>query len=174
MKSFIRKFLLLSCLVSLSTWAHKKAHREHHAHSHGQAHLSIAFDSLKGKIEFKSPADSVLGFEYEAKSKKDKKKLADTITDFESQIANYVQFDSKSLCVFAVKKVGRVADEKDNSHTDFVAQYNITCAQPVLNTKLTLDFSSFKKIKNIDTVILINELQLKPEVKSKKTTIDLK
>ncbi|MBL7542434.1 MAG: DUF2796 domain-containing protein [Bdellovibrionaceae bacterium] len=170
----MKPILFLILCFSIGSWAHKKPQRAYHAHSHGHAHLSIAFDNLKGQVEFKSPADSILGFEHEPKSDQDKKKVTDTTADFESKIANYVQFDASSLCVFAIKKIAMVPDEKQKSHADFVAQYDVTCSKPVLNTRLILDFSAYKKIKNIETVILIGELQLKPEIKSDKTTIELK
>ena len=57
----------------------KKEHRQHEAHVHGGATLSIAFDQLKGRVEFKAASEGVLGFEHQAKSEKDKKKLNDII-----------------------------------------------------------------------------------------------
>ena len=56
--------------------------RSRKAHEHGSAKVSIAFETAKGApkgvIEFESPAESVVGFEYEAKTPADKAKVTAT------------------------------------------------------------------------------------------------
>ncbi len=96
MKSIFTGLLFISLFAN----AQDKKHREHKAHSHGHAELSIAFDSLVGQLEFKSPAESIVGFEHQAKSDKDKQKLTTAKVDFETNIAKYVQFDSNLGCKF--------------------------------------------------------------------------
>ena len=48
--------------------------RHHEAHVHGVAEINIAVDGSKADVEFRAPAESVMGFEHEAKSESDKKK----------------------------------------------------------------------------------------------------
>lgn len=170
----MKLFFVLILALSLRIFAGDKKHREHGAHVHGHAQLSIAFDNVKGQIEFKGASNGILGFEHIAKSKKDKKTLADVSDRIEKNISNYIQFDSGASCVFEKKTIGVVTDKDDHSHSDFMAQFEVKCAKSVAGTSLTLDFSDFKKLKEVDVTILIGELQLKSEVKTKKTTIDLK
>lgn len=159
-------------LVSLTSFAEKK-HRHHEAHSHGAGQLNIAFDNLVGKIEFKAAAEGIVGFEHQAKSDKDKKAVTDAISKFENQISHMVAFEAKAQCSFLKEKV-EVVSEKDSHHSDFAASYQVTCKQSLLGSQLTIDFTSFKKIKDLDVVIMVNDLQKSVEVKSKPVTIELK
>jgi hypothetical protein len=165
---------LIFTIVFTSTIALAKdrhQHREHEAHSHGHADLSIAFDGLNGQIEFKSPAESIVGFEHVAKSDKDKNKLNIAINDFESKITTYIQFDSGIGCKVEKKLIDIVAD---GSHADFIAKFTLSCIKPVNGTTLTFDFTGLKKLKEIDATVLVEELQLKAEIKSKKTKLEIK
>ena len=89
LKTNCRKILFL-LLISPVTFAAAKEHRHHEAHVHGSATLNIAFEKLQGKIEFKAAADSILGFEHEAKSEKDKKTVSDISSLFENNINTMV------------------------------------------------------------------------------------
>lgn len=42
--------------------------RRHDAHVHGVAEINIAVEGTKATVEFRAPAESVMGFEHEAKS----------------------------------------------------------------------------------------------------------
>ena len=81
MKKWILSVCILTPLIAgaQNKKAHRHEHREHGAHVHGSAKLSIAFDKNKGKIEFKTPGESLFGFEYKAKTAADKKFQSETI-----------------------------------------------------------------------------------------------
>jgi hypothetical protein len=149
----------------------KHQHREHGSHSHGHADLSMAFDGLNGQIEFKSPAESIVGFEHAAKTDKDKSKLTTAINEFESKITTYIQFDSSLGCKVEKKSIDLVAEE---AHSDFVAKFILSCIKPVNGTTVTFDFTGLKKLKDIDATVLVEELQLKAEIKSKKMKLEIK
>lgn len=170
MKSIFTGLLFISLFAN----AQDKKHREHKAHSHGHAELSIAFDSLVGQLEFKSPAESIVGFEHQAKSDKDKQKLTTAKVDFETNIAKYVQFDSNLGCKFEKKSIEMVSDANDDHHADFVARFDITCTKPLQGTTILFDFTSMKKLKDINATVLAGELQLKTEIRKKKTTLEVK
>lgn len=171
MNLIITGFLLLS----LSATAHKhKQQRHHHAHNHGDAQLTLAFDKLKGQLEFKGAADGVVGFEHEAKSETDKKKLATVTAEFEANISHYVQLDAASECTFTKKNIDMIKETGGGTHADFVARFDVTCAKPIQNTMLNFDFTSLKRLKKIEATILVNELQLKTEIKGEKTTLEIK
>lgn len=159
---------------SIFATAQDKKHREHKAHSHGHAELSIAFDSLVGQVEFKSPAESIVGFEHQPKSDKDKQKLAAVKVDFETNIAKYIQFDSSLLCKFEKKSIDMISDTKDDHHSDFVARFDVSCSKPIQGSTVLFDFTSIKKLKEIETTVLAGELQLKTQIRTKKTTLEIK
>ena len=141
-------------LISITTFAKEKnEHRQHQAHVHGTATLNIAFDQVSGKIEFKSAADSVLGFEHAAKSDKDKKILSEAILKFETGISQMIQ---------------------DGSHADFRAHFNVTCLKAITGTNIIFDFTGLNKIKDLDVTVLADALQKTIEVKTKPVTLELK
>lgn len=174
-------------LVSTAVYAgKKKEHRHHEAHVHGGATLSIAFDQLKGKVEFKAASEGVLGFEHEAKSEKDKKKLTDTVAKFESSIGSMIKFDESAGCAFTKEKIEMVPEKEDHDekekgheehkgeHSDFIANFSVDCKKEIKGTKVTFDFTSFKGLKDLDVTLLVGDLQKSVEVKRKPVTIELK
>jgi hypothetical protein len=184
----MNQFLIASLVfVSLTAAAgKKKEHRHHEAHVHGSATLSIAFDQLKGKIEFKAASEGIVGFEHEAKSDKDKKKLAEVVSTFENSISKMIKFEESLGCVFNKEKIEMRAeandhdekskdhDEHKGEHSDFVANFSVDCKKDVKGSKVTFDFTSFKGLKDLDVTLLIGDLQKSAEVKRKPVTIELK
>lgn len=164
----------------------KKGHHHHKAHVHGTATLDLAFDQLKGRIEFKSPAEGVLGFEHMPKSDQDKKKLNDTITTFEKKIAAMIKFEEALNCIFTKEKIEMAEEEtemtekKDHhdekhegEHSDFIALFNVDCKKSPQGSKIKFDFSQFKGLRNIDVTILLDDLQKSVQVQKKPITLDL-
>ena len=186
------KFFLILCLLPLMSFAKSnkhqhKEHRNHDAHVHGAATLNIAFDKITGKLEFKGASEGVLGFEHIANTEKEKKKLADVITQLESEISKMVKFDSSSECVFSKEKIEMIS-EKENinhqaktnkeqikgEHSDFIATYLINCKKTILGTKLGIDFTKLNNIQDMDVTILIDDFQKSFEVKKNPVEIELK
>ncbi len=174
-------------LASASAFAgKKKEHRHHEAHVHGGATLSVAFEQLKGKIEFKAASEGVLGFEHEAKSEKDKKKLNETIQKFETSMASMIKFDESLGCVFTKDKVEMVPEKEDHEgkdkdhdkhkgeHSDFIANFSVECKKEIKGTSVTFDFTAIKGIKDLDVTLLIGDLQKSVEIKKKPVTVELK
>lgn len=172
------KLLSLVFFVSLTSFA-KEKHQEHAAHVHGGGKLAIAFDKSVGKIEFKSSAESILGFEHKAKTAKDKKNVAEKTTSFEKEISKMIQFDPTLNCQFKKEMIGQVPEGNDKDekgsgeHSDWVANYTVTCVQAPIGTKITIDFTQFKALKDLDVTILIDALQKSAEFKGQPIVIDL-
>lgn len=154
--------------------AEEHHHHEHGAHSHGSGTLAIAFDNLKGQIEFKAAAFGIVGFEHPAKSVTDKKQLADVISKFESGISKFVSFDPNLSCVFKKEKVDMVPDTDGDNHADFIANFEITCGKPPMSSQLKIDFSTYSKIKDLDITVLIGDVQKSAEFKGKPVVLELK
>ena len=86
--------------------------RRHEAHAHGVAEVNIAIDGSKAEVESRAPAESVMGFEHEAKSESDKKKRDAALRTVQTKMNQMVVFDPKLSCKFSeVKTV--VVEEKD-------------------------------------------------------------
>jgi hypothetical protein len=161
-------------LLSLSALAiEKHEHREHGAHVHGSAELSIAFDGLQGKIEFKSPSDSFVGFEHKAKSAADKKTRDKAFKKFETNISEIISFDKSLTCQITKDKIEIFAES--DTHSDTSASFTAKCEKSPLGTKITFNFQKFfPQLKDIDAQILIDSLQKSAEIKTNGTSIELK
>lgn len=171
MKNFIS--VIVALLLPFSALALKKKkseHREHEAHVHGAASLAIAFDGLKGRIEFKSASEAVMGFEYQPKSTKDKKIFEETVGKFDL-MDKLVQFDSSLDCVFKKEKIEMIPD---GEHSDFVANFDVTCGKSVLGSSVIIDFTRFSRLKDLDITVLAGSLQKSVEAKGKPVTIQLR
>jgi hypothetical protein len=168
MKSFI---ITLGLIVSLGAFAGKGHKHHHHAHEHGAAELSLAFEGLSGKVSFKAAAEGVLGFEHAPKSEKHKAKYAESVALFENSVAKMVQMDSSLGCVFKKEKIEQVID---GSHSDFVAEWSVTCQKSVEGSKINFDFTSVKGLKEIDVTVLAGVVQKSVEIKRKPVSVELK
>ncbi len=167
-------FITIIVLSSLAFAKEKKEHRHHEAHVHGGATLNIAFDQWKGKVEFKAASAGVVGFEHLAKTEKDKKTVTEAKTNMDANIAKLIQFDSALGCVFTKEKIEIVPESDSSKHSDFVASFQVTCVKSVVGSKVTFDFTSFKKIKDLDVTVLADTVQKTAEVKSKPVVLELK
>lgn len=171
MKSVIA-FTVLS--LSLSAFAAEKhEHREHGAHVHGSANLSIAFEGAQGKVEFKSPSESLFGFEHAAKSAADKKAVDDAFKKFESNIAEMIAFDKSLNCQFTKDKIDIVFESKN--HSDTAASFSVKCAKSPAGTTLTFNFQKFfPNLKDVDAQIIADTVQKSAEAKANGTSVELK
>ncbi len=165
-------FTLSGCTV-LAKSATKEPHREHSAHVHGAATLAMAFEGPNGKVEFKTAAESVLGFEHVAKSAKDRSTFEQTKGRFES-IGQYIQMDPALLCHFSVLRIEQKKESEKENHSDFIAEYNLDCAKDPLNTKIKIDFSSFPNLNDLDITILAGNIQKNLEAKKTAVVVELK
>lgn len=152
----------------------KKEHRHHHAHEHGAGKMSIAFDGLKGRIELEIAADSILGFEYEAKTDADKATLATAIKTFETDFGKMVQFDAASECAITADKVEQKFESKKSKHSDFKASYNVECKKTLVNTTVKFNFAAYQHIHDLDVTILVDQIQKNIEITNKESSVVLK
>lgn len=168
------QFKIISVFIIFSITAFAGEHREHKAHAHGMAKLSMAFESNKGQIDFDIPAESVIGFEYKAKTAQDKKRQSDALKLFENKISQMIVFDDKLKCVFK-KETLDVTSEVKNSHSDIEAVFNIVCDKSPLGSDVEFNFQAvFSRIKKVEIQVVIDSLQKSVEASKNKTKLLLK
>jgi len=158
------KVLLLSAMVF--------AAREQGAHVHGTAHVSIGFDGKKGKITMESPADSLFGFEHEAKSKKDRQKKDEALKKLEEKISEMIVFDPSLQCEIK-KEIFEVNQQRN--HSDVDAEFAVTCQGPVAGTSVSFNFQKvFPRFKKVQVDVIADQVQKSLEVKKNGESLDLK
>ena len=177
MNSMKKSALFLCLLFSISSSA--KVHREHSAHQHGAGTLGIAFENLQGKIDFKIPSDSIIGFEFTPKSEKDKKIKAAQLSLLENSIAEIVQFSKDIGCKITKEKIEAIKDEAESKelhaeHSDVVAVFSVNCLKSPLGSKIVFNFQKyFPRISDVDVQVIVGDLQKSVEAKKVATELDL-
>ncbi|MEN0059160.1 MAG: DUF2796 domain-containing protein [Bdellovibrio sp.] len=158
------KVLLLSAMVF--------AAKEHGAHVHGAGRASLAFDGKKGKIELHLPAESIFGFEYEARSAQDKKKKEKALSDLETKIAEMIVFPAEMKCEIK-KEIFEVNQGKN--HADIEAEFNVNCEQPLTEKTIAFHFQkTFPRLKKVQVELLADSVQKSMEVTKNGETLDVK
>lgn len=171
----MKKILFSLFLILFNPFAFSKSeHRQHHAHVHGGGQLAIAFDGLNGQIEFKSSADSILGFESIPKTESQQKIVAEAESIFKDKISQFIKFDTLSQCQLTPNKIGQFFGSKTKKHSDWIATYSVKCQKSLIKTQVTFDFTTYKNITDLDITLLIDSLQKSAEYKGQSLTVDIK
>ena len=165
--------LFIVTLVSITNAKEQKSHREHGAHAHGAGSLGIAFEGPNGRIDFKMPSESIVGFEYVAKSAKDKSKRDTAILTLEKNISEMVVFDATLNCKFNKEKIEIIAESE--KHSSLVAGFNVMCLRSPVGTEIIFNFQKqFPKIKDLDVEVVADSVQKSVEATKDNTRLFLK
>jgi len=156
--------------------------RSRKAHEHGSAKVSIAFEAAtgmpKGAIEFEAPAESVVGFEYEAKSAADKAKVAAALKTLTARFGEMVILPAASGCKLTNKSAKVEAEHHDakskEQHSEVHAEFDVVCAKPLSGTEIRFGFMKvFPKIHDVDVTLLVGEQQSKADVENDKGVLKI-
>ena len=131
-------------------------------------------EAISAVIEFESPADSIYGFEHEAKSQKDKDALAAGIKKLEDSIGSMIKFDAKLNCKITTTKMEPAFRDAGEKHSEVRAQFAATCTAPLAGTKVTFGFTSiFPGISRLEVQALSGSKQSSAIVKKDVGAVDL-
>jgi Protein of unknown function (DUF2796) len=162
-------------IVSLFFTASATFSKEHHdAHEHGKADLDIAVDGSKVQMMFHAPAESIYGFEHEAKSKKDIAARTEAQRLIETKTLVLFQFDSTLGCKTKAIKVDPWVREEHEEHGELHAQLEFQCEKPVAGTKLIVTLTkSFQKLREIAVQYISDKKQTGLTLTSKVNSFEL-
>lgn len=151
---------LMTLLINTSAMA-KKALK---AHVHGHAKLDMAIDGKTLYVELKSPAESILGFEHEPKSAKEKQTVKVIEMLWKTQLTSFFQLPQKGCKVQDPEfKLGHLdhSDEghrehKHEEHAEIKATGLFVCPQPIREGKIGVSvIQQFPKIKSLKVNALL-------------------
>jgi hypothetical protein len=177
-----------------------KHHHDHkkkgHVHEHGHAEIDIAVESANVAIvEFRSPSDSVYGFEHEAKTDAQKKQVADAMEKLKTSFADMVIFDKKLECAYESTKLEaflaegakteqkpvkkdnhhRHKDEHHGEHGETHAAFKVTCKNPLKGGVVTFGASKvFPKIERLKVQVVSEGGQTGGTFKHDKGSVTIK
>ena len=160
-------FIFLTIFFTVSSRA---ADRNPEAHEHGAGAMNIAIQGNEVEIELELPADNVVGFEHEARTAAEKKRVQNAAAKLK-KAANVVVLPEGAAC--KLKKVeiksalledhddhGHKDDHDDHGksekhddhgdHSEFAVHYHFECAKTALIS--ILDISLFKHFPSTHTL----------------------
>jgi hypothetical protein len=133
---------VLALLLTAAVWLPaqpKQEKRSAGAHEHGAGKLDIAMEGLTGKVVWEIPMESLTGFEHEARSAADKKKVAEAKTTIRAKLSQMILLPPAAACAIAVTGV---EVEQHGNHSEMHTQGTIVCKKP-LTGDVTFAFGKF-------------------------------
>jgi hypothetical protein len=171
--------------------AAQTAHRELGPHEHGHGTLNIAVEGNRVSMELEVPGMDVVGFEYEAKTGKDKttletgkQKLSTPLSLFKLPLSAGCRVTEAKVEVeigehdHAAKeeKTGDTSknSEKEQHHFEFHNQYSLECTSPTSITTIEFGyFNAFPGAEKLDVNLITPKGQNKYEVTRANPTLSL-
>jgi Protein of unknown function (DUF2796) len=159
-------------LVMSSTIALAAEKRHSEAHVHGVAEINIAVEGSKADVEFRAPAENVVGFEHEAKSDSDKKKRDAALEQLRTKMNQMVVFDSKLRCKSSEIKTAIVEEKegqtkaqagkdvhkeqkKSGEHSEVRGTFSVACDKPLAGSRVRFGVSKvFREIQEIKVQVV--------------------
>jgi len=166
------KTLPLFAVVALATspaWAEEP--RQVDAHEHGVGQLDIAFDGNQIAIELHAPGSDIVGFEYAAESSADRAAVDAAVAKLAVPLDLFVLPTAAECSVIQASAELESEDaheedhdghdeeheedhvdadhdqhEEESGHTEFHAEYLLTCAKPNAASEIT--FAYFEAFPN--------------------------
>lgn len=156
LKNFFNVIWGLSFFISLSAWSQT----EHKAHVHGESEWSLALDGSKGELEVVIPADSILGFEFEARKAKHVAQKNQALDLFEKKIAEMVQLPADYGCQWTKKKLEQEFEEGKKKHSEVHAEFSLSCGKDLSGAKIEFNLQKFfPKLKKAHFQLLYGAIQ---------------
>jgi hypothetical protein len=144
-------FLIATTLLlyfSTNLWAKSLG-----AHVHGLVNLDIAIDNKQMLVMLKTPSESFLGFEYKAKTAKERLLVEQVKTDWNKNILHYLGKNNLKDCKVASSEWRQEFNGK--YHSNIVAEAYIDCIKPLKKRPLSISFKqSYKNVLSIDLQLL--------------------
>jgi hypothetical protein len=169
-----------------STGAEK---RHGNVHAHGAAELNIVVEGKQITVEFRTPAEGVMGFEHEAKTDADQKKRDAAIKNIKERFGEMMILDKKLGCTFRAGEVLLVetggadskdpkgkksADKKSGEHREVRATHNFACNHDPAGSRVTFGVTKlFPGIRELKVQILSGKKQSGATIKNDKGGIGL-
>ncbi len=178
-------FPVVLSLLALPAFA--EGSRDLDAHEHGVGALNIAIDGAQVAIEFHAPGADIVGFEYAAESAEDRAAIDAAVATLARPLDLFV-VPAAAECSVTQASAGLESEEEahddhghddhaaeETSHTEFHAEYLLTCADTDALSGLTFAyFDVFENARALDVQIVSADGAKAFEVERDAPTLDLK
>jgi hypothetical protein len=155
---FLCTVILVSCLGSSAAISEESGQLG--AHDHGVGALNIALENDRITMEFEAPGADIVGFEHAASTDEHRTEIENAVAKLAKPLQLFA-FPAAAGCVVTRANVelhgGKEDDHAEHEahgdedsekagHTEFHAEYDLTCASPDAITRI--DFSYFIAFPN--------------------------
>lgn len=168
--------------------------RQLDAHEHGVGQLNVAFDGQQIAMELHAPGADIVGFEYMAKSAEDRAAVDRAVATLAGPLDLFLLPDASGCSVVqAAAELEREEDHDEHGeedahedhahddhaneagHTEFHAEYLLTCANPNAITEITFAyFDTFPNALEVEVQIISDAGATSFEVERDSPTLDLR
>ncbi|MFT5067531.1 MAG: hypothetical protein ACI9TA_003160 [Reinekea sp.] len=160
--------IIAVALAILASPAIAEGTRELDSHEHGVGELNIAFDGNTVAMELHAPGADIVGFEYAAESAEDRASIDAAVATLARPLDLFVM-PAIAECSVVQASAGLENEEHDDKehdaddeehadeagHTEFHAEYTLTCANPEALSKITFAyFNFFEHAREIEIQII--------------------
>jgi len=150
--------LALALLAPAALFAQET--RDLGAHQHGHSTLNIAIEGLQVVMELEAPGADIVGFEHDAKTADDRAKLDAAIAELSKPLSLFV-LPAAAGCTVVESRAGLIdehhgdgeghakgehAGKEGAEHTEFHAEYLLTCTDPSAIDRI--EFAFFEIFQN--------------------------
>lgn len=182
-KIYLRCAFSAALVMFSSTIGGAAETRHHDPHVHGVAEINIAVEGSKADVQFRAPAESVMGFEHEAKSESDRKKRDAALRTVQTKMNQVVIFDPELGCKFSEVKTTVVEEkgepgknareQKDQKrtgeHREVHADFSVACDKPLSGSRASFGvYKVFPYIHEIKVQVLGDSKQSGDTIKKDK------
>ena len=121
------------------------------AHVHGLSIINVVQEKNKVLFDIEMPGFDTVGFEYKAKSQKDKDLVKNALNTLKNPV-NLFSIPSAANCKM-LNNSSTILEEKN--HTEFRAKYEYNCSNITKFSSITFNiFDSFKNSKDLELNII--------------------
>ncbi len=121
------------------------------AHVHGLSVINVVQEKNKVLFDIEMPGFDTVGFEYKAKSQKDKDLVKNALNMLKNPV-NLLSIPSAANCKI-LNNSSKILEEKN--HTEFRAKYEYNCSNITEFSSITFNiFDSFKNSKNLELNVI--------------------
>ena len=121
------------------------------AHVHGLSVINVVQEKNKVLFDIEMPGFDTVGFEYKAKSQKDKDLVKNALNTLKNPV-NLFSIPSEANCKMS-NNSSTILEEKN--HTEFRAKYEYNCSNITKFSSITFNiFDSFKNSKDLELNVI--------------------
>lgn len=182
--------LIIALMVPSALFAQET--RDLGAHEHGHSALNIAIEGTQVAMELEAPGADIVGFEYEAETAEDRTKLDAAIAELSKPLSLFV-LPAAAGCTVVETSAGLIDEHHDEhhgegeehaegehaekegaEHTEFHAEYLLTCTDPTAIDRIEFAFfETFPNAKEVEVQMISDKGSQGFEVEHDAPVLDL-